>query len=642
VKQKLRFGKTLVALAISGLIGASAQAAETLQGAASKAVLSNPEVMSKWHQFKASGHERDVSWGRYLPTLDVIFGTAYQKRDTPVFTNPSGERDYNFQTSRATLRQNIFEGFATKNDTLRLDHASMVRFYELLDLSETAALEAAKAYIDVWRYRQLVTYAEESYATHRVLYDKINQRTSSGVSRRVDLETAAGRLALAESNLLTENSNLHDVTARYQRIVGSLPPADMEPPPASMFVKEMPADRIAGVNRSFEKSPALKAALENILSAMRNTDVQKSGYYPRFDAYLEKVNDKNSEGYSGRTKETSVGLTMTWNLFKGGSDVARERKAAEEKNSAKDLREKVCRDVRQNSVMAYNDYLRLTEQLQFLDQHQLSTDKAREAFRRQFDIGQRTLLDVLDTENEYYTARSNYLNGEMDLEIAKVRYLATAGSLLSALKIQHLDAAPPDVGTLPEEYTQGLCPIEAPPAYEKPKPADRIILLPEADGRVGEVFIKRHGVNDELVLKDAYAAAEVSNKAAGVTPTSADEVKQRYSALFAEQRSYMVRFALGKTTLLPASSKVLQSAVAEYKQNRGPIALVGHADKAGTSAGNEKLSKARAETVRSALVAAGVNAADIAVAWQGDRVPLPETAGKVVDERNRRVEIRLE
>jgi len=90
----------------------------------------------------------------------------------------------------------------------------------------------------------------------------------------------------------------------------------------------------------------------------------------------------------------------------------------------------------------------------------LSTDKAREALRRQFDIGERTLLDVLDTENEYYTARRNYLNGEMDLAIAQAKYLASSGKLLEVLKLKHLEVELPTPNTALDADAVNQCPAE--------------------------------------------------------------------------------------------------------------------------------------------------------------------------------------
>lgn len=464
----------------------------------------------------------------------------------------------------------------------------------------------------------------------------------AGATRKADLESAAGRLALAESNLLTETSNLHDVSARFQRITGTLPPADLDPPPSSLLTNAMPKDRSEGINQSFEHSPALKAAFENILSAARNMQVQRAGLYPRLDAFVEKVDDRNVQGYPGKTDATTVGVTMSWNLFAGMRDVNRERKTAEERNQAIDVREKVCRSVRQNSAMAYNDFKRLTEQLLFLDQHQLSTDKAREAFRRQFDIGQRTLLDVLDTENEYYPARRNYLNGEADIEIAKVRFLASAGLLVKTLALQRVDMTPPLAESSDSDSGLTRCPAEAPPVYQRPRPKDQFVLLPEAGDRVGKLDIK-HNSGEEVLLQSAYAAAEVDPNAVKARQSSATEVSERYKHLMLEPRTYTLRFALGKTTLLPSAQKTLEAVLADYRKNKAhQIIVIGHADKLGTTAINEKLSEARAKTIRDQLIKSGVTPESINARWAGDREPLPETQGKVKDERNRRVEIRMQ
>jgi adhesin transport system outer membrane protein len=137
-------------------------------------------------------------------------------------------------------------------------------------------------------------------------------------------------------------------------------------------------------------------------------------------------------------------LVLNYNLYKGGSDQARIRQYVDKLNATYDLRDKVCRDVRQTALIAYNDVSKLESQIGFLSQHELSTSKAREAYRQQFDIGQRSLLDLLDTENEYFQARRALVNAEYDLSLAKARVLAANGTLLSALKLRPLETQAPD------------------------------------------------------------------------------------------------------------------------------------------------------------------------------------------------------
>ena len=86
-----------------------------------------------------------------------------------------------------------------------------------------------------------------------------------------------------------------------------------------------------------------------------------------------------------------------------------------------------------------------------MDQHQLSIEKAQVAYQKQFDIGQRNLLDLLDTENELYQAKRSYVNAEYDLYIAQARTLAGMGKLVSTLGISRLETA-----DLPELLGNGV------------------------------------------------------------------------------------------------------------------------------------------------------------------------------------------
>lgn len=454
VLRKMKWCVAAALIAMSG--GVAAQQKMSLQDAASRAVLKNPEVLAKWHAFGAAGHERDVSFGGYLPTLDAVAAIGRTHLNDPLVTTA---RRYSYDNVSLILRQMLFDGFATPNDVKRLDHARRVRYFELLDISEAAALEAVRAYQDVLRFQKLVEYAEENYAQHKLVNDQISERTKKGVSRGVDLETASGRLALSESNLLTEIANLHDVSARFQRIVGDKPANLIESPkPLSM---NLPASPVAGLKKALDKSPQLMASMENIQAAQADVEVRRSAYYPRLDFRLQHDQGHDLGGTLGRHENNTAELTMRFNIFNGKRDQSRVNQFTQNVNVAKDLRDKVCRDIRQTLLIALNDVNKLREQVNYLDQHQLATDKARNAFRNQFDIGQRTLLDLLDTENEYFQARRAYTNAERDLDIAYARVQAATGDLLAALAIKPVEQnVPPEVEAKGEDVL-ARCPSES-------------------------------------------------------------------------------------------------------------------------------------------------------------------------------------
>ena len=258
----------------------------------------------------------------------------------------------------------VYDGFATANEVKRLDSAHLVRYYELLDASEQVGLEAARAYADVQRRRELVRMAQDNYAEHLRVYNQIEERTLSGAGRGVDLEQISGRLALAESNLMTEASNLHDVTARYKRIVGDLPAENLAPAPE--MAQFLPASVTDAVNMAFEGNPEFHAALENIESARAQRDVSRAGFHPRLDIVGSAGSNNNSNAaLPGRRDENSIELVASVNLFRGGSDLASFRAASERIEEAASNRELICHNIRQTTQIAYNDTQRQGDGQQF-------------------------------------------------------------------------------------------------------------------------------------------------------------------------------------------------------------------------------------------------------------------------------------
>ena len=452
--------KTLFALTALSLIPffASAQV-QTIKDAAQEAVLTNPEVQLKWHAFLAAKGERDVAAGNYLPKLDVSAGTSFEKHDEPLLMD-----NFNSHSQTVTLTQMIYDGFATSNEVDRLDHNRLVKLYDLYDITETTTLEVVKAHIDVLRYRKLVEFAEENYVQHRALYDQLQSKAAAGVGRRVDLEQSAGRLALAETNLLNETSNLHDVSARYQRLVGERPGKTLAEPTG--LDQGIPDDLTTAMQKSSTESPALLAAIENVRASDSDASGHRSAFQPRVDVKLSGVHGTNINSEIGETNDKTAQIVLSWNLFNGFSDRAKLHQLADQINVSRDYRDKVCRDLRQNLEIAYNDKRKIAEMMKYLDQHQLSIEKARDAYRQQFNIGQRTLLDLLDSENELFQAKRAYVEAEYDQQIAYARVQAGMGNLFRVLGLSRPDAGPlPKFKNDDQEASAANCPVEAPDTY---------------------------------------------------------------------------------------------------------------------------------------------------------------------------------
>lgn len=296
--------------------------------------------------------------------------------------------------------------------------------------------------------------------------------SQAGISRGVDLEQAAGRLALSEANRVTETSNLYDVSTRYLRVVGSVP---QNLAPAEIVSDGIPDALPEALHLAFQESPSFNAAVENVRSAEAAAAARRAPFYPRVDLQARQKFGRGWDAIEGLKDETVAEVVLSYNLFAGGSDRAAQRQYLQQLSMAKSLREKECRDLRQILTIAFNEMERLEEQLRYLEEHQLSSGKAREAYRDQFDIGQRTMLDLLYTENEYFEARRAYVHASHDYALAHVRTLAAMGRLLQAMGISR--EALPTAGDIGQDRTSvdpdSICPAVAVErvAFVRPEPA---------------------------------------------------------------------------------------------------------------------------------------------------------------------------
>lgn len=433
LKKNKTFLKSILTIAVINSLFSSpiihAEPVVTLKQMVEKTISSNPEVQSRYHAYLGAGYERDIVKGGYLPKVDIQ-STYRRQEDMNSLRNTTGTELPRWN-NELVLRQMIFDGFATPYEVNRLGHAKRVRYYELQASMQDTTLEFMRAYIDSLRYTQLAEYAKTNYVTHKQLFDKIKERVDAGVARRVDSEQASGRLALAEANLLTEMTNLHDVTARVQRLLGELPPETLEQP--DFYSTGMQGTPVEALRVAYLQNPNLLSTIEDIQATKDEVKTKEAKYLPRLDLQARKNLGTSSDGRNSTNAADVLELTMSFNLFNGFSDKASIGQAVEKLNTANDFRDKACVDTRQLVTIAYNDVNQFKEQLIYRDIHQKSIENAREAYRKQFDIGQRTLLDLLDTENEYFQARRSFTNATFDVQTAYARLYASQGELLNKI-----------------------------------------------------------------------------------------------------------------------------------------------------------------------------------------------------------------
>lgn len=201
-------------------------------------------------------------------------------------------------------------------------------------------------------------------------------------------------------------------------------------------------------------------------------------------------------------------------------------------------------------------------------------------------------------------------------------------------------------GAWPAATPQAGCDPMPEPVVVAPAaaPQDQVILLPDADGKVGALLVQSQ--QGQQLIDKSYAAVSVAlDGKLTLGLESAESVRQRFGALLQAQpsrpQSFIVRFAPGSSTKLTADAAAVFDQIKSLVQSRiaPEVEVIGHTDSVGRPEANDALSVKRAETVKGSLVAAGIAAQIIEVSGRGEREPLVPTADEVPEAQNRRVEI---
>ncbi|MDY0309853.1 MAG: TolC family outer membrane protein [Castellaniella sp.] len=401
----------------------------TLPQAVETAVLHNPEVQAQFHNFQSGLEGQKVRRGALLPEVNLQGWTGREYRGS---SRGNGSTDWSRSGYSLSLRQLLFDGFSTINDVRQLGFEKLADYYTLKATVDDLAQQATQAYLDVQRYREQVALAQQNYNLHKDILSQISERSSSGVGRGVDEVQAQARLALAQTNLLTASGNLNDVTQRYQRIIGQVPAETLsETPDVDASLPKDPTD----FSQSVRVSPTVLAKQALVQAAERGKASAQGRFAPTLELRAATGRDRSDPPYISdeTTRSSNVQLMATFNLFRGGADAARVRQTAAQTYAARDVRDYTCRNVQQELSVAWNNIVRLRQQMPFLQQHERDIARVRVAYMQQFKIGQRTLLDLLDTENELFDARRALANGIFDLRTAEYRWLALSHKLLPTL-----------------------------------------------------------------------------------------------------------------------------------------------------------------------------------------------------------------
>lgn len=402
---------------------------ETLREAVAAALAVNPEVLEAQARVGAARGQLDQARAGFRPTLDLRAGKGEEQTDN-ITTRAQGYGYRSLERSEVslTLRQMLYDGRQVANDVRRGASAVDSLIARQGEARESAALGAVNAYMEVLRAQELLALTGELVVAHAGVAAKTAWRLGRGVGTEADAKLAEGRFASASSTLVSQQSRLALARTAYQRAVEH-PPGELEP---VTHPGGMPASEQQAQDEALAQHPGCLAADAEIVAAQAAVDVARGRYSPQLDLELGASRADNINGQRGQNNSQSAMLQLHYNLYRGGGDTARMRELAEQLNAARENRHKIHAAIKEAVSRAWIELGAARERLAPLEIHLASSRAVLEAYRAQYEVGKRTLLDVLNAESELYQAGTGLVAGRHDLLAAQFRLLGTMGVLVGA------------------------------------------------------------------------------------------------------------------------------------------------------------------------------------------------------------------
>jgi adhesin transport system outer membrane protein len=405
---------------------------------AGRALGTHADIASKLAGYRAQVRAFEAAGASRLPRVDLS-AQAGPERVHGLGLGSVVQYDGTGRRTTVVLRQPVYDGGEIDGEAERQGRLGNVRLHELRAAEDTVLLELARAWIDVLRQRDLIAIARDSLANHERLLELVGSRVRSGLSRGVDFDQASARVSSARLALSADEGALREAVTRFERTAGQTPAARL--PVFELPRGPMPADEAEAIERALASAPSVQSARESAGAVAAELRVRRSAFSPK--AAIEARHDLDARTATlPNAASSSLVLALSFNVFAGGGDALRERDAALRYEAARQQFRDALAIVRQSVGAAWAESLRQTKMAASATDYAESVKRARELYQSQYDIGQRSLLDLLNSEAEVAQARRLVVGTRFDALTAQARLLSLTGRLPETIGVERTPADP--------------------------------------------------------------------------------------------------------------------------------------------------------------------------------------------------------
>lgn len=433
--------KTLTSFAAAALLATASPAAMaqntgnvvSMQEVIEVAMQANPEILQAQYNTEAIQFEREQAQGLYLPRMDVEASAGIRRleNNTRRTLGIADDELYPVELT-TTIDWKLFDFGKRRGELLRqaarVDGASM----RVVERSEFVALQVARQYLDILLQQRVLAAAQDNLSFHDQLVNDLARGVEEESISIADLQQAEERL-LSATVRTTEAEESLKRAQNSLRALSGLTITDVQLPPDLSSSLPATEDELIGMART--RNPLVLEAQADVDAAHAMVTSARGDLYPDIGVELRGRAGEDIDGFSGETNDLQARAYLRWNVFDGGINRAKHQEMVHRASQARYRLHEMTRKAEEDASNAWTALLAQRNIGTALERQTQVSDDLLLSYRSQFNVGRRSLLDVLDAQNTRFNTQVRRETSRFSQIFAEYQILAATNRLLEAMSV---------------------------------------------------------------------------------------------------------------------------------------------------------------------------------------------------------------
>jgi adhesin transport system outer membrane protein len=581
--------------------------AQDLKLTVDEVLSTNPIILEKAKNYNATKEDITSAKAGYYPKLDLSLGMGIENTDRSDRPGIADQTfDFSVYQNSLTYTHNLFKGFETTYQVEQQENRTIAAAYSYIEKVNDTSFEMVNTYLQVMRNKELLDNAQANVDINSEILKKVQKLYNAGLTTLSEVNKIESSLSLAKSNYVVQENTLLDVTYNMQRVLGRyLDPENMSRPELNVA---LPATIEDAAQFAMENNPSLLVSKYNIKLAQATYKEKKSPFYPSLDIEVSQSMNKNLSAIEGKDDRFRAMAFLTYNFFNGFADEAALQKSISTIHQEVESKNSLRRSVIEGLNLSWAANEKLGDQLEHLKDYKKFSLKTLTLYAKEYDLGRRSLLDLLSAQNDFIGSKAQIINTEYSMLFAKYRILDAMGTLVPTV-VGNTDVVYSKVGLIGQTpQNEDSLPI----VYDR----DRDLIVDEDD-------ICNNSLPTEM--RSVFGCKFIYEDTQRI---------ERYSNFLFEDESANLSEE-GQERL----DNLIQQ-IQDYGWENLKFDILGNVEDEDMS--DEKLlqlSQERAETIKAKLHDAGANVANIVLHAKADKAPMFSNESSDSIELNNRADI---